>query len=139
MVKADLAKWIDEGRSLEDIARLTGKHPSTVGYWVAKHGLRAAHRDRHAARGGLDRETLAALVARDLTVREIAAEVQRSTATVRTGFSATGFRRPPRHGVGPYEDRSRRDSSLIAFATGPPSSSCATTAAPHACGAARNA
>jgi transposase len=83
MVEDDLKRWIGEGKSLEDIARAVGLHPSTVGYWVAKYGLEPVGRERHARRGGLDRATLEALVERDLTVREIAAEVDRSTATVR--------------------------------------------------------
>ena len=37
------------GRSIESIAREVGKHPSTVGYWVKKHGLALAARG--AARG----------------------------------------------------------------------------------------
>ena len=40
------------GRSIESIAREVGKHPSTVGYWVNKHGLTSQHAARHAARGG---------------------------------------------------------------------------------------
>ena len=39
------------GRSIESIAREVGKHPSTVGYWVKKHGLRSQHAAKHAARG----------------------------------------------------------------------------------------
>ena len=78
--------------SLEAIGALVGRHPSTVAYWVAKHGLTAPNRDRHAARGGLDRDLLADLVARDLTVREIAAEVGRSTATVRHWLARYGLK-----------------------------------------------
>ena len=33
-----------EGRSIESIASEVGKHPSTVAYWVKKHGLRRARR-----------------------------------------------------------------------------------------------
>ncbi len=83
MVKEDLERWIAEGRSLEDIGRLVDRHPSTVAYWLKKHGLEAPNRDRHAARGPLERELLKELVGRDLTVRQIAVEVERSPATVR--------------------------------------------------------
>ena len=37
------------GRSIESIAREVGKHPSTVGYWVPKHGLRRAAREHKGA------------------------------------------------------------------------------------------
>jgi transposase len=83
MDKDVLARWLAEGRSLEEIGRLTGRHPSTVGYWLRKHGLAAPNADRHAARGGLERALLGELCAQDLTVREIAAAVDRSPATVR--------------------------------------------------------
>lgn len=83
MERATLEAWLEEGLSLEQMGRRVGRHPSTVAYWIEKHGLTAAHRARHAPRGGVPRETLEALVARHLTVREIAEEVGRGTATVR--------------------------------------------------------
>jgi transposase len=83
MQREALQSWLEEGLSLEQIGRRVNRHPSTVAYWVQKHGLTAANKSRHAARGPLSRETLEALIARHLTVREIASEVQRSTATVR--------------------------------------------------------
>ena len=52
-----------QGLSLARIGELTGRDPSTVGYWVKQHGLAAVHRDRHAPKGGVDKETLASLVA----------------------------------------------------------------------------
>jgi transposase len=78
-----LARMLEEGLSLEAIGERVGKHPSTVGYWVKKHGLTAAHAEAHAAKGPLDRDTLTALVELRLTIREIADEVGRSPATVR--------------------------------------------------------
>ena len=48
---------LPSGLSLEAIGQLTGRHPTTVGYWVKQHGLSAVHRDRHAPKGGIDRET----------------------------------------------------------------------------------
>jgi transposase-like protein/5-methylcytosine-specific restriction endonuclease McrA len=83
MERAWLERELATGRSIESIAREVGKDPSTVAYWVAKHGLRSAHADRHAARGGLDRERLAALVERGLSTRRIAAELHVSPTTVR--------------------------------------------------------
>jgi transposase-like protein len=82
MVKADLERWIEQGKSLEEIARLVGRHPSTVGYWVAKHGLRAAHHERHAPRGGLSREVLEPLIETGASTRTIAGELGISQATV---------------------------------------------------------
>ena len=83
MEREALAKWLEDGLSLEQIGRRVGKHPSTVGHWVQKFGLSAAHKKRHASRGGIPRDTLERLTERHLTVREIAAELECSPSTVR--------------------------------------------------------
>ena len=83
---------LEEGLSLEAIGARAGKHPSTVGYWVAKHGLRAVNADRHRSRGTIPRATLEALVERGLTIREIAAELDRSYATIRHWLMRYGLR-----------------------------------------------
>jgi len=61
--------------------------------------LSSAHVTVHSARGGLDRDALATLVAAGLSTREIAARVERSQATVRHwlrvyGLRTRGWRRP---------------------------------------------
>jgi transposase len=79
--------WLEQqltaGRLIESIAREVDRDPSTVAYWVRKHGLQSSHAERHATRGGIERERLEELVAQGLTTREIAAQVDRSQATVR--------------------------------------------------------
>jgi transposase len=87
-----LEGWISEGVSVEEIARRVGKHPSTVSYWLGKYGLRSAHADRHAARGGIPRETLEALVARGLSIRKIAYELECGAATVKHWLRRYGLR-----------------------------------------------
>jgi 5-methylcytosine-specific restriction endonuclease McrA len=71
------------GRSIESIARETGRDPSTVAYWVSKHGLASQHAARHAAKGGIARDTLAALVDKGLSTRQIGSRLGVSQATVR--------------------------------------------------------
>jgi transposase-like protein len=78
-----LEAYLRRGLSLERIGQLTGRDPSTVGYWVKQHGLSAVHRDRHAPKGGIDRDTLAGLVAEGLSTREIAERLGLSQSTVR--------------------------------------------------------
>jgi transposase len=78
-----LAAQLAEGRSIESIAREAGKSASTVGYWVNKHGLSSQHAKRHAARGGIERERLEALLADGLSVRAMADELGVSYTTVR--------------------------------------------------------
>lgn len=96
VLRGDLERWTAEGRSLDEIGRLTGRHPSTVAYWLTRHGLRAAGADRHAPKGGIPREVLADLVERGLSTREIAAALDRSQSTVRHWLKRYGLstRRP---------------------------------------------
>jgi transposase/5-methylcytosine-specific restriction endonuclease McrA len=91
MERGLLEGWIAEGRSVEEIARLVGKHPSTVSYWMQKYGLRSAHTAKHASRGGVERDELEALVERGLTVRQIADELALSATTVRHWLGRHGI------------------------------------------------
>lgn len=82
MDRDSLAHFLRLGLSLEQIGARVDRDPSTVGYWVRKHGLSAVNRDRHLARGGLERERLAALVAEGSSYRKMADELGVSTTTV---------------------------------------------------------
>jgi transposase len=92
-----LASQLEAGRSIESIARETGKSASTVAYWVNKHGLTSKHAARHRARGGLTREQLEPLVQTGRSVREIAVELCVSPGTVRHWLKKHGLRTRPRH------------------------------------------
>jgi hypothetical protein len=78
-----IERYLAAGLSLERIGELQGKHPSTVAYWVKKHGLTNPRSAKHSGRGGLARDELDRLVAAGLTLRQIAAHTERSLATVR--------------------------------------------------------
>ena len=69
--------------SLARIGRRFGMHEATVAERLRERGLSAAYRDRHAAKGGLQRAQLEALVAAGMSIAEIARDVERSKATVR--------------------------------------------------------
>jgi transposase len=86
-----LGALLAEGRSLAEIGRIVGRHESTIGYWVARHGLAAAGRASHRARGGLTAAQLQPLVAAGLSVAEIAEHVARSRTTVRYWLRRTGL------------------------------------------------
>jgi transposase-like protein len=102
VVEAEILEaYLRRGLSLEEIGRLTGRHPTTVGYWVKRHGLAAVHRDRHAAKGGIELETLAELVEAGLSTREIAEQIGMSQSTVRHWLRKHGLR----------THRARRDNS----------------------------
>lgn len=83
MDKQSLEQLLDRGESIERIAKRFGKDPSTVSYWMKKYGLTSPYAEKHAARGGIERERLETLVGAGLSIAEIAAELARSKATVR--------------------------------------------------------
>jgi transposase len=112
MNKEQLAAWVSEGLSLEQIGRLVGRHPSTVSYWLAKYGLHAQGRAKHAPRGPIDRAELTALVASGASIAEIAERTQRSKATIRHWLDRHGLR--TQNGVG----RRRRAEARAAVAAG---------------------
>jgi transposase len=78
-----LEEMLGEGASLAQIGRRAGLHEATVSYWLAKHGLAAAHGERHGARGAIAREDLQSAVSGGMTIAEIAESLHRSKATVR--------------------------------------------------------
>jgi transposase len=91
MDRESLEALLSEGLSLEQIGRRVGKHHSTVSYWLAKHGLQAANSAKHASRGGIDEEQLRRLVARRLSIRQLAAELGVSYSTVRYWLGRHGI------------------------------------------------
>jgi transposase-like protein len=98
--KDSLALLLARGFSLEEIGQRFDRHPSTVSYWVKKHGLRAVNRDRHASRGGIERERLQSLVNEGGSIAEIAGELGLSKATVRYWLRRYGLR--TLNGRGPH-------------------------------------
>lgn len=83
MDKEFLEDCLARGMSLESIGESVGKHPSTVSYWVKKHGLCAVNTDLHAPKGALDRGRLEALSGAGLSLAEIARRSGRSVSSVR--------------------------------------------------------
>jgi transposase len=83
MDKRFLEESLSKGMSLEAIGKKVGKHPSTVGYWLKKHGLAATGAEKYARRGPICREQLKTLVIGGATVGEMAEKLDRSTSTIR--------------------------------------------------------
>lgn len=88
-------EWLEHrlttGRSYGAIAREAGCHASTVSYWAQRYGLRSSRISQHTRRGQLERKVLCDLVDRGLSVRQIAAAVDRSGTTVRHWLRAYGL------------------------------------------------
>jgi transposase len=62
MERRFLEECLAQGMSLEAIGEEVGKHPSTVGYWLKKYGLRAAGSRKRAMRKPLCQGELKSLV-----------------------------------------------------------------------------
>jgi transposase len=87
----ELASWVAQGVSLEQIGRLVGRHPSTVAYWLGKGGLHAPGHLKHAPRGAINRAELTALVESGASIAEIAETLQRGTSSVRHWLTRYGL------------------------------------------------
>ena len=85
---------------MEAIAREVGKSPSTVAYWVNKHGLVSPHADRHASRGPIPAEVLADLAIEGLSIRQMAAVLGRSYTSVRHWLQRYGIETESCHDSG---------------------------------------
>jgi transposase len=88
--------WLEHqlaaGRSIEAIAREVDRDPSTVAYWVTKHGQVSTHAAKHAARGGISRDQLEPLVSAGLSIRAIGERLGVSYATVRHWLKRHGLK-----------------------------------------------
>jgi transposase len=92
MDRASLEQLLDQGLSLAAIGQRFARHESTVSYWVEKHGLEAPKQGRRAARGGLERTELEALVNSGASIAQIAEAVDRSKPTVRHWLRRYGLK-----------------------------------------------
>jgi transposase-like protein len=104
MDKESLERLLTQGLSLAAIGARFGRDPSTVGYWLRKHGLRAAYGDKHRSRGGLSRADLEPLVESGASVATIAEQLGFSETSVKYWLRKWGFQT---HGA-VRRERSRR-------------------------------
>jgi IS30 family transposase len=91
MENRELREMLDQGWSLERIGKHAGKNPATASYWMKKYGLEAVNKEKHASRAAISREELNALVDCGLSITELAAELDRSKATVRHWLARHGL------------------------------------------------
>lgn len=90
MEKRFLEECLKQGMSLDRIGERAGKHPSTVGYWLKKHGLRAVGCDVHTPKGNVDQERLVQLVEEGTSIRRIAEELNLGYSTIRHWLKKLG-------------------------------------------------
>jgi transposase-like protein len=110
-----LGECLQNGLSLEAIGKATGRHPSTVSYWLKKHGLRAHGASRHAPKGTADERRLRELVTAGGTVRSIAAELGLGYSTVRYWLRRLGLetKRTPRRRAGIEAHRAGLEAAVL--------------------------
>jgi transposase len=91
MDKQSLESLLAQGVSVEQIGKRFGKDPSTVSYWMKKYGLLSPYRQKHAAKGGIERAELEALVNSGASIAKIGQKLGRSHATVRHWLAKYGL------------------------------------------------
>jgi transposase-like protein len=104
MDKQFLEECLAREMSLEAIGKGVGKHPSTVSYWLKKHGLAARGAEKFGRRGALGKDELEALAGCGATVAEMAEALDRNSSTIRYWLGRyeieTSSRRGPRRRCG---------------------------------------
>jgi transposase len=86
-----LEDCLARGLSLDAIGKQVGKHPSTVSYWLKKHGLAACGSASHAPKGQVDTERLRELIERGVSIREIGEEFGAGYSTIRYWLQRLGL------------------------------------------------
>lgn len=109
---------LGQGLSVERIAKRFGKDPSTVSYWMNKHGLESPYAEKHAAKGGIGRERLEELVESGASIAKIADELGRSKGTVRHWLKRYGLRTKNRsRAMDPRAQQAKEDGLLATTLT----------------------
>lgn len=91
MKRRFLEDCLAKGMSLEAIGELAGKHPSTVRYWMQKHGLQPVG-VQHTPKGGGARAELEPLVQEGLTIEQIARRLGVGDSTARNWLKRHGLK-----------------------------------------------
>jgi transposase len=108
---------LERGLSLAEIGRRFDRHESTVAYWVRKHGLQPAGRERHAARGGISRERLEQLLREGASTAEMAERLGRSKGTIRHWIGRYGLATIHRPGARPSDEVLAAKAAALASAS----------------------
>jgi transposase len=91
MDKQSLECLLDQGVSVEQIGKRFGKDPSTVSYWMRKYGLVSPYREKHAAKGPIERAHFVGLIEAGASIATIAETLRISTGTVRHWLKKYGL------------------------------------------------
>lgn len=83
---------MDEGVSIDGIAKRVGRSPSTISYWLKRHGLKANGAEKYGPKPPLTREALEALTSEGLSVPAIAQRLSCTPSLVRYWLDRHGLR-----------------------------------------------
>jgi transposase len=84
MEKDLLEQYLAEGLTLREIGERTGKHLTTVGYWMKRHGLRAVNARKFAPKhSAITGERLEELVGQGASLSDLSEVLGLSVSTVR--------------------------------------------------------
>src|SRR5213592_1166627 len=93
MRKEDLERYLAEGLTLREIGARTGKHLTTVGYWIKRHGLRAANAERFAPKHSqVTKEQLDKLIGEGASLQDLSEVLGLSVSTVRHWLQKYGLK-----------------------------------------------
>ena len=102
MDRDQLVRLLAEGLSLEQIGVVVGRHPSTVAYWLARHGLRAERPGEARREGWTPAGRAEPLVEQGITLAAIADASTSAFPRFATGSERYGLPRP-------HDDSTRGD------------------------------
>jgi transposase len=92
MEKELLESYLEQGLTLREIGERTGKHLTTVGYWVKRHALRAANAKKFAPkRSAISKQRLEGLVGQGASLNDLAEVLGLSKSTVRHWLQKYGL------------------------------------------------
>jgi transcription elongation factor Elf1 len=91
MEKEFLESCLAEEMSLDAIGERAGKHPSTVGYWLKKHGLEAVGKGTHAPNAKVDPQRLRARVEEGASIQRMGEEFGVGRSTIRYWLQKLGL------------------------------------------------
>jgi DNA-binding transcriptional ArsR family regulator len=92
MRKGELESYLAERLTLREIGDRTGKHLTTVSYWIKRHGLRAANANKFAPKfSAITKERLKELVDRGASLADLSEVLGLSVSTVRHWLKKYGL------------------------------------------------
>jgi transposase len=87
-----LEQFLADGLTLREIGERTGKHLTTVGYWVKRHGLQAAHAQKFAPkRSRIEKQRLEDLINQGASLRDLAEVLGLSVSAIRHWLQKYGL------------------------------------------------